>query len=116
MSKVSAEPLIEPDVANPRRAAAGRINRSLRRGLTEAGRQRLRESALRYQPWRFSTGPTSDAGKRQVATNGKVRQVGPISFRERRALMAELTADLGEFRKLRERVTGRSGKNTVTPE
>ena len=97
---------IKANAPNPRRVVAGRRNRALRRGLTDAGRERLRESTSRFQPWRFSTGPKSVAGRRQVATNGKVRQVGPISFRERRALMAELTADLGVFRLLRGRVAG----------
>lgn len=97
---------IEATVRNPRRVVAGRRNRALRRGLTDAGRERLRDSTSRYQPWRFATGPKSDEGKRQVATNGKVRQIGLLSVRERRALMAELTADLGVFRLLRGRVAG----------
>jgi|GEM_PF-2357916 len=105
----------QPAMPNPRRVAAGGRNRALRRGLTEAGRERLRNSTLRFRPWRFATGPKSDEGKRQVATNGKVRQVGTLSLRERRALMAELTADLREFRKLRGQVAGQSGKNSVTP-
>lgn len=106
---------IKASVANPRRVVAGRRNRALRHGLTDAGRERLRDSTSRFQPWRFASGPKSDAGKRQVATNGKVRQIGLLSFRERRALMAELSADLGTFRQLRGLVTDRSGKNTVTP-
>lgn len=101
---------IEATVRNPRRVAAGRRNRELRRGLTDVGRERLRESTLRFQPWRFAKGPKTDAGKRQVATNGKVRQLGSLSVRERRALMAELTADLGAFRELRGLVPGPSEK------
>lgn len=102
--------VINGSVANPRRVAAGRRNRALRRGLTDAGRERLRESASRFQPWRFATGPKSDEGKRQVARNGKARQVGQLSFRERRALLAELTADLREFEQLREEFAGQSEK------
>lgn len=105
---------VEATVRNPRRVAAGRRNRELRRGLTDAGRERLRESTSRYQPWRFATGPRTDEGKRQVATNGKVRQIGSLSVRERRALMAELTADLKEFRQLRGQVAGKSEKKQHT--
>lgn len=101
---------IKASVANPRRVVAGRRNRALRLGLTDAGRERLRESTSRFQPWRFATGPKSLAGKRQVAKNGKVRQHGPLSFRERRALLAELTADLREFEQLREEFAGQSKK------
>ena len=97
---------IEATARNPRRVVAGRRNRALRRGLTDAGRERLRESTSRFQPWRFSTGPKSDAGRRQVAANGKVRQMGLLSVRERRVLMAELTADLETFRQLRGLVPG----------
>jgi hypothetical protein len=42
-------------------------------------------SVLRTQPWSCSTGPKTPPGKRQSATNGKKRQVGPISIREHRA-------------------------------
>src|SRR5207244_2524112 len=47
----------DPRAPNPRRVAAGRRNRALREGLTEAGRRRLRETALRHRPWPYSTGP-----------------------------------------------------------
>jgi hypothetical protein len=66
------------------RVLAGRRNRLLRGPLTEAGRQRLREAALRHQPWRFSTGPTSEAGKRNAAANGRYNQQGQLSVREAR--------------------------------
>jgi hypothetical protein len=42
--------------ANPRRAAAGKRNRALRKGLTEEGRRRLQEAARRNQPWKYSRG------------------------------------------------------------
>ena len=113
MSKVSAEPRIEPDVANSRRAAAGRINRSLRRGLTEAGRQRLRESALRSQPWKFAIGPKSATARRQSARNGKVRQIGILSVRECRALTAELTADLSHLRQIRRQAASQPDENSL---
>jgi len=74
--------------SNPKRVAAGRANRKLRGPITGAGRQRLRETALANQPWRFSTGPRTPAGKRKAAANGKTRQIGPVSVREAKAEVA----------------------------
>jgi hypothetical protein len=69
-------------VRNPRRVEAGKRNR-LRRGLlTLQGRERLRQAALRNQPWTRSTGPRTAVGKAVVARNGKARQEGAISVRE----------------------------------
>jgi len=83
-----------PARPNPRRVEAGRRNRELRRGLTEAGRERLRASILRRQPWRLSTGPKTAAGKQRAAQNGKIYQSGVLSVREVRALTRFLSADL----------------------
>lgn len=88
---------------NPKRVAAGRLNRAKRKGLTPEGRERLRQSALKNQPWRFSTGPRSPAGKAKVALNGRKRQNGPVSVRELRAQVADLrklAAEMQEGRKL----------------
>ena len=38
-----------------------------RAGLTPAGAEKLRQSAIRCQPWRFSTGPRTPEGKAKVA-------------------------------------------------
>lgn len=67
---------------NPKRVAAGRRNRALRQGLTDAGREKLRQAACLHQPWRFSTGPKTKDGKAQSRINGKKRQLGPLSVRE----------------------------------
>ena len=48
---------------NPRRVAAGKRNRAKRKGLTPEGRGKLRQSALRHKPWRFSSGPKTPEGK-----------------------------------------------------
>jgi hypothetical protein len=91
---------------NPRRVAAGKRNRALRRGLTEAGRQRLREAALRSQAWKHSTGPKTPEGKARAAANGKKRQLGPLSVREIRADLAGLRgllSDMQATRRLTER-------------
>jgi len=74
---------------NPRRVAAGKRNREKWKGLTETGREKLRAAALKYQPWRHSTGPRTVAGKAQAALNGKKRQKGSMSVREVRAELAE---------------------------
>ena len=77
---------------NPRRVAAGKRNRRKRRGLTVAGRERLRQAALANRPWEQSSGPKTVAGKAQAALNGKRRQKGDQSQRELRALVADITA------------------------
>lgn len=93
---------INPTVPNPRRVSAGRLNRARRRGLSEAGRERLRESALRVQPWKFAIGQKSAAARQQSVRNGKVRQNGILSVRECRTLTMELTADLWQIRQIRQ--------------
>ncbi len=90
---------------NPRRVAAGRRNRLKRRGLTEEGRAKLRQSALANQPWAHSTGPRTPEGKARTARNGKLRQKGVVSLRELRRELTQLNqmiramADVrGQFR------------------
>jgi len=80
------------EVKNPRRVLAGRLNRRKWKGLTAAGRQRLREAALRNRPWEHSTGPRTLEGKRRSAVNGKRRQKGTASVRERRRRQRALRA------------------------
>ena len=95
-----------PPCPDPRRAAAARANRAKRRGLTPEGRLRLREAALANKPWEHSTGPRTPEGKLQAVRNGKVRQKGPISTRELKAMVSGATglvAQLAENRKLLER-------------
>jgi hypothetical protein len=76
--------------ANPKRVRAGKANRAKRKGLSAAGRERLRQAALMSKPWRFATGPRSPEGRARVALNGKLRQRGPRSMREIRADLADL--------------------------
>ena len=90
-----------PHVKNARRVAAGKRNRALRKGLTEEGRRRLRETALRHQPWRYARGPTSPAGKARAAANGKTRQLGLYSVREMRADLVNLRTLVDEMRQSR---------------
>ncbi|HUU97896.1 MAG TPA: hypothetical protein VM487_19335 [Phycisphaerae bacterium] len=58
-------------MASQRQTEANRRNWAMRRGLTEGGRQRLREAAFRNQSWRRSTGPKTPAGKAQARMNAR---------------------------------------------
>jgi hypothetical protein len=88
-------------IPNPRRVAAGKLNQRKRKGLTPAGRERVRQAALRDRPWQFSTGPRTTAGKAKVALNGKHRQLGPRSLREIQRELAEFRKLLGDMREAR---------------
>jgi hypothetical protein len=91
---------------NPRRVAAGRLNRQKRRGLTPEGRERLRRAALAGRPWLHARGPTTPQGKARSAENGRGRQVGEPSVRELRRQVAALTglaADMAALRGLAQR-------------
>ena len=86
---------------SPRRVTAGKRNRLKRGPLTPEGRQRLRKAALRNRPWEHSTGPRTTVGKARSARNGKLRQKGEMSIRERKAELAplhELIAQMGKGR------------------
>jgi hypothetical protein len=63
---------------NPRRVAAGRLNRRKHKGFTPEGRERLREAALKNRPWRHATGPRTPQGKARAAANGKLRKARPV--------------------------------------
>ena len=86
---------------NPSRVAAGRANRQKRKGLTDAGRERLRQVALHHKPWQHATGPRSPLGKARAAQNGKARQKGAVSVRQARAELAGLREQLRELGELR---------------
>ena len=103
MESILSEPSVVP---NPRRIAAGRLNRQKRKGLTPAGRERLRQAALRNRPWRFATGPRTPAGKARVALNGRIRQLGPRSVREIRRDLAGLRKLVSEMGAARATVGG----------
>jgi hypothetical protein len=83
---------------DPKRVLVGRQNRMKWKGLSPQGREKLRQSALRHQPWRFSTGPRTPAGKAQAALNGKSRQMGIRSVREIKADLADVHSLLREMR------------------
>jgi hypothetical protein len=80
---MSTLPVLSP------RQIAGRANRLKRKKLPASTRERLRAAALRHRPWQYSTGPRTVAGKAISAANGRRRQTGPLSVRQRRALTAD---------------------------
>jgi hypothetical protein len=107
--EASARPEAPTHVPNPRRVAACRLNLTKRKGLTPEGRERLRQAAIKNQPWRFSTGPRTAAGKAKMILNGKKRQLGPRSVREVRAELAGLRALLRDMQTTRAALTGGIG-------
>jgi hypothetical protein len=101
-----------PPSSNPRRVAAGKLNRKKRGPLTEAGRERLRQAALEHQPWLHATGPRSPEGKLRSSANGKWRQRGELSIREIRALVAAevgVVNDMATARQLVAELLGAGG-------
>ena len=88
-------------VPNPKRVAAGRLNRARRGPLTAEGREKLRQAALDNRPWEHSTGPHSPVGKAQSILNGKKRQLGPWSVREIRAQLKEVRELVRQMREAR---------------
>jgi hypothetical protein len=90
-----------PTTPDPRRSEIARRNRAKRKGLTPEGRERLRQSALKHRPWRFSTGPRTPEGKTQMAANAKKRQKGPRSVREVKRDLADVCDLLREMREAR---------------
>ena len=83
------------------RRAAGRLNRQKRGPLSDQGRQRLRDAALRNAPWRFSTGPKTPAGKRRAALNGRLRKRGPEPSLKLEPILSDLRAFLSEMARVR---------------
>jgi len=95
---------------NPKRVAAGRRNRLKWPGVTEAGRHRLREAALRNQPWKRSTGPRTAEGKARVALNAKRRQQhGAMSRREVRRELAGLDGVIDQLAEIRRQIQDAAG-------
>jgi hypothetical protein len=96
-------------VPNPKRVAAGRRNRLKRRGLSDAGRQRLRDAARANKPWLHSTGPRTAAGKAQAALNGKLRQLDAMSVREVRGEFSGLNNVIEQLAALRRQIRDNVG-------
>jgi len=99
MNSTSQSPTAPPK--SPARVAAGKRNRQLRGILTDVGRQQLRHAAFRDQPWRFSTGPHTPAGKAAAAMNGRKYKKGIYSVSERRAMAAGVNGLIARMAKQR---------------
>lgn len=93
-------------VPNPRRVAAGRRNQKLSRGLTDVGREKLRQAIYIHKPWLYTTGPRTPEGKAKVSLNGKKRQLGPFSVRELRRQFSDLRSFIREIRQTRAMALG----------
>lgn len=91
-------------VPSPRRVAAGRRNRRKRKGLTEAGRARLRKAAVANQPWQHSTGPRTAAGRARSALNGRIPKGGDISDKEIRLELTGMDAVIERLAEIRRQV------------
>ena len=99
-----------PSSPNVNRVLAGRRNRVLRGPLTEQGRRRLQEAALRNKPWLKATGPKTTAGKAKAAANGRQRQEVPsASIREMRAALSDVSEAVKDAAKLRSQLLARTG-------
>jgi hypothetical protein len=77
-----------------------------RRGFTPEGRERVRAATLSHQPWRYSTGPRTPAGKARSAANGKITQKGEKSVWELRAELAEVWRLIRRMRDRRGQLDG----------
>ena len=75
-----------------------RLEPQKRRYISPEGRERLRAAAYAYAPWKFSTGPRSALGRAQAVVNGKRRQIGRISVRERRRQVADVLETVKSMR------------------
>jgi hypothetical protein len=102
-------------VVDPQRSRIARENRAKWPGHTDAGLQRLREAALRYKPWLYSTGPRTELGKQICANNGRRSKRDIYSFPEVRAAIRAANFQIRELVKLRERVMSRGGPDAGTP-
>lgn len=100
MQTANTEVVSKP-APNPKRVAAGRLNRAKRKGLTHDGRDRLRRAAFANKPWLHATGPRTLKGKATAAVNGKKRQLGLLSTRELKADLRQLRAMLKEMTEVR---------------
>ena len=103
-------------VSIPQQATTQDHHGRARRLPSVVARERWRQSALATRPWERSTGPRTAAGKAQVALNGKTRQKGEKSYREKRAEMAEISQLLTNMEALRNAIHAAHQENRVGDE
>ena len=80
----------------------------MRKGFSLEEREKRRLRALASQPWRHATGPRSATGKAQARANGKLRQIGALSVRERKAQLADVRALIAQMAAARRAVEQRA--------
>ena len=95
-----------PRVKNPLRVAAGRMNVRLRRQWNAADRSWRRDKALRSEPWKFSTGPTTAEGRRQSAINGRKHVAKEGSRRSAQRAVGDVNEIILGIQDLRRMVEG----------
>jgi hypothetical protein len=78
-----------------------RLEPQSRRYISPEGRERLRAAAMKHRPWKYSTGPRSALGRAQADVNGKRRQKGALSVRERRRQVADVLETVKSMKALR---------------
>ena len=91
-------------MTKPQDQNSERLEPQKRRYISPEGLERLRAAAFAHEPWRFSTGPRSARGKAQSVLNGKLRQRGPVSVRERRRQVADVLETIKSMKALRSAV------------
>jgi hypothetical protein len=99
---------------NPRRVIAGKLNQLKCKGLTPAGRARLRQAALAHRPWTFSTGPRTPEGKARSARNGRGRRPN-LHRGEARDLVGPVAELAGQMAALRRELLGGPGRPPPRP-
>lgn len=73
---------------------ANRRNRKAWRGHTEEGLRKIREAALRNQPWHGSTGPRTKRGKDRSKMNALKHGGRSLGVIDARKQLADLTQGL----------------------
>ena len=111
-SSAENAPAAQPRAKNPNRVLAGRRNRAMRKGITPAGRERLRQAAFRVRPWERATGPRTAEGKARSAQNRRSRKKAIDAYRELRNAVRALIAPSMEMRQCVRKFLAESGRET----
>jgi len=72
--------------------------------LTPAGREKLRQSALKHRPWQFSTGPRTPEGKARIEQARRARLHGVMSDREIRRGLGDVEDALEQLAAIRQQI------------
>jgi hypothetical protein len=89
---------------NPKRVAAGKLNRSKRGPISSIGKAKLRLAIYRVKPWLLSTGPKTSQGKAESARNGLLRVKNGENLRKVRRNINKISQMMKELRDLRDEI------------